>query len=496
MIDPALNERADPAGASRKAGHGQGLSRATFLFGLGGLAGKAAALLALPIFARLLTPEEFGRLDVLNALISASIVALILGTDVAATRLYFDRATQDARRQLLSSWYALGLAVISPLAVALLVWAGPISRALFGTSDLSLAVAIVGVVALAGMVYTITLGVLRATGRPLAYAVLEGGALVVNAALGILLLLIWRADATAVMLALAISWSVAGLLGLWAVRASIASPPSPAAAADLLRLGLPLAPAIAATLGADFFNRAYLLGTAGPTDAGYLSIAIRIASVAGLIVVATQLAWQPHAYRLGDAPDSLARLGTEARQILAVLSLCVGLLGLLAPEVVGLIGAGRYADARPAVGLALIGVLGTGLFAVTSLRSAMAQATRDIGLAVLVGVAAAVALNLGLAPSLGAAGTAAAIATGQLVPTGIVGRVGRRHTPLPVDWTRVAAIISVTVVAVVVGSIIESPVGVRVIAAAAYLAGLWFEGTIAAAAQGMRGGVQDSSGGR
>jgi len=477
--------------------HGRGsLARATILFGLGGLAGKAAALLALPIFARLLTPAEFGRLDVLNALLSASIVALILGTDVAATRLYFERGTALARRQLLSSWYALGVVVISPLAIVLIVLAEPISRALFGTSDLSIAVSIVGVVVLAGMLYTITLGVLRATGRPMAYAVLEGGALVANAGLGILLLIVWRADATAVMLALAISWSVAAAFGIWAVRANIASVPSRVAAADLLRLGLPLAPAVAATLGSDFFNRAYLLGTAGPADAGYLSIAIRIASVAGLIVVATQLAWQPHAYRLGDAPASLARLGIEARQILAVLSLCVGVLGLLAPEVVAVIGAGRYGDARPAVGLALIGVLGTGLFAVTSLRSAMAQATRDIGLAVLVGVAAAVALNLVLAPSLGAPGTAAAIATGQLIPVGVVGRLGRRHRPLPVDWTRVAAIVTMTVAVVLVGSMVESPFAVRAVVAAAYLVGLWLEGTVAAAAHDLRRRVQDSSGGR
>jgi O-antigen/teichoic acid export membrane protein len=450
----------------------------------------------LPIFARLLTPADFGRLDVLNALISASIVALLLGTDVAATRLYFDRDNPPARRQLLSSWYALGIAAISPLAIVLLLAADPISRTLFGTPELSIAVAIVGVVVLAGMAHTITLGVLRATGRPMAYAVLEGGALVANAGLGILLLIAWRADATAVMLALAISWSVAAVLGIWAVRASVASAPSWASAADLLGLGLPLAPAVAATLGADFFNRAYLLGTAGPTDAGYLSIAIRIASVAGLIVVATQLAWQPHAYRLGDAPASLTRLATEARQILAVLSLFVGLLGLLAPEVVAVVGAGRYADARPAVGLALLGVLGTGLFAVTSLRSAMAQSTRDIGLAALAGVAAAVAVNLVLAPSLGAPGTAAAIATGQLLPVGVVAWLGRRHGPLPVDWTRVAAIVTMTVAAVAIGSLFGAPLAVRVIVAVAYLAGLWLEGTVAVAARDVQRWLQDSRGGR
>ena len=41
----------------------------------------------------------------------------------------------------------------------------------------------------------------------------------------------------------------------------------------LLLLALPLVPAIAATWGADFFHRAYLLGVAGATQVAYLSVA-------------------------------------------------------------------------------------------------------------------------------------------------------------------------------------------------------------------------------
>ena len=226
------------------------------------------------------------------------------------------------RRELLSSWYALGIAFIVPPAIVLVAVSDPVSRAMFGTPDVAFALDLVGLVIVGGMVYTISLGVLRTTGRPLAYAMLEGGALVANAVLAIALLVWWRADATAVMLALALVWSAAAITGLWSVRASISAEPNRTAAGDLLRLGLPLAPAVAATFGADFFNRAFLLGSAGATEAGYLSIAIRIASVAGLIVAATQLAWQPHAYRLGTRPRPLSRLGREANVI--VIGLAAG----------------------------------------------------------------------------------------------------------------------------------------------------------------------------
>ena len=53
-----------------------------------------------------------------------------------------------------------------------------------------------------------------------------------------------------------------------------------------------------------------------------------------------------------------------------------------------------------------------------------------------------------------------------------------------------------TVAVVLLGSMVESPFAVRAIVAAAYLAGLWLEGTVAAAAHDLRRRLQDSSGGR
>lgn len=490
QADPGSHPRVESAPTAPPA---RRLSHDTLLFGLGSLAGKAIALLTLPVFARLLSPEQFGRLDVLNAMVSAGLVTLLLGTDVAATRLYFDRHTPEARRQLLGTWYVLGAAVISPLALALIVTSEPLSRLMFGTTKLSLAISSVGVALLAGMIYMITLGVLRTTGRPRDYALLEGGALVINGALAVLLLVVWRADAAAVMLALAISWSGAAIIGVASVWNTVASRPDRAAASALLRLGLPLAPAVAATWGADFFNRAFLLAGGGAAQAGYLSIAIRIASVAGLAVLATQLAWQPHAYRMGSSPAALGRLGIQARRILIALAVCVALLGLLAPEIVALVGAGRYADARPAVGWCLIGILGTGLFAVGSLPSVMARATREMGFAILVGAAVGVVLNVGLASSLGASGTALAIASGQVLTGAVAVILGRRHQRLPVAWRRVGLVIALATAAVIVATLPpELPLAIRAVLGVILIVGLFLEGTLPASVDDARRRARES----
>jgi O-antigen/teichoic acid export membrane protein len=460
---------------------GRTLTRDSILFGAGSLAGKGIGFVVLPVFARLLAPDQFGRLDVLNTLVSSAILIAMSGTDVAAVRLYFDRRTPGEQRRLFATWCAIALAIAAIPAAVLIVWSDPISRLLFGTADLALALACVGIALLAGILHFVTLGVLRATGRPLAYAVLEGGALIVNAGLAVVLLASWRADATAVMLALAVSWSGAAAIGLLLVRPAIVARPSRAAARALLLLALPLLPAIAATWGADFFHRAYLLGAAGATQVAYLSVATRIGSVAMLVVAAAQLAWHPHAYRLGVSSEATARLAAEGRQIIVALVLSVAVLGILTPELLLIIGGTAYAPASPAVGLFLVSVLGVGLFTVGALPSAIERRTTDLGMAIIAGVAVAVLINVAGAASLGAPGTASAIALGQFVTAAVAIRLGRRRISLPIAWGRLAVIVAVAIVAVLGSTFATNqPLALRSFLAALLGVALVLEGTLPA----------------
>ena len=463
-----------------------GLTRSTIFFGSGGLAGKVAALATLPFLARILPPEEFGRLDVLNALIGAALAILIVGTDVAATRLYFDRAGHSQRRELLASWYAVALGLALPAGILLIVASSRISHALFGAEAWAGAVALTGVVTIVGIANVVSLGVMRTTGRPQTYAMLEGGALVANAFLAIALLVWWRADATAVLLALALCWGAAATAGLWIGRAAVLGRPNARDMAALIRLGLPLAPAAAIAFGTDFYNRAYLLGTAGAFEAGLLSIALRIASVATLAVTAVQLAWHPHAYALLGAEDARPRLGVEGRQIVVLVAAAVGILGLATPEIVAVIGGGRFEAAGPSVALALAGVLGTTLLLIRALPSVIARRTSRIAIASSGGVLAGAALNAYLAPRFGASGTATAIAASQFIAVLLLAVLDRGGESLPVGWIRVALICGWTVGALALGQVAETQLAVRILAAIVFLGGLFVEGTARSAVAALR----------
>jgi len=137
--------------------------------------------------------------------------------------------------------------------------------------------------------------------------------------------------AAALMVALLASWGGTAAVAALALRHSIGARPQLPDARRLLQLGLPLAPAIAATCIADFVNRAYLYRTAGAVAAGEFSVALRFGSVAALMVAGFQLAWQPRAYALGrgdaalrhialDGIDGeLTSVGAQRRDLLAAL---------------------------------------------------------------------------------------------------------------------------------------------------------------------------------
>jgi O-antigen/teichoic acid export membrane protein len=409
-----------------------------------------------------------------------------VGTDVAATRLYFDRADHGQRRDLLASWYAVALALALPAGIALILASSAISRSLFGADDWAGAVALTGLITIVGLANVVSLGVMRTTGRPQAYAILEGGALVANAFLAIGFLIWWRADATAVLLALALSWGGAALVGLWIGRTAVLGRPNAPDMAALLRLGLPLAPAAAIAFGTDFYNRAYLLGTAGAFEAGLLSIALRIASVATLAVTAVELAWHPHAYALLEKADARQRLGVEARQIVVLAAASVGMLGLATPEIVAVIGGGRFEAAGLPVALALAGVLGTTLLLIVALPSVIARRTSVIATAASGGVLIGAALNAYLAPRFGASGTALAIAAGQFIAALLLAVMSGRGNSLPVGWARVGVLCGWTVAAVSIGQVADSSIALRGIAAVVFLGGLFVEGTARSAVSAVR----------
>ena len=455
------------------------LSRESLTYALGSVAGKVIGLALLPVLTRVLTPNEYGRFEVLSALGGTGISVLLLGIDVAVVRLALDPArTALERKRLVGTWIVVEAFVVVPAAAVLIV-AGPvISSMLFGSDAPDAAVPLVGLILLAGVPRYMVLTVLRMHRRPLASAAVIFATLAAYALLAIGLLTWWTRDVRSPLLAYGAGLVVGAIVGIAFIGRGALASPRWASARALLSLGLPLLPAVAATNIADLLNRTILLGALGAAEVAYLGIALRFASVVGLIVGGFQLAWQPHAFALGTGPAAMKRTAIDAGRILVVISSAVVLISFAGPEVVTLVVGQRFEGAVPAVGVALVGALATGIYVVASMPSALAARTRDLGISGTVGVSAAVGLNVLLAPAAGALGTAGAIAVGQMTGAAVAWRLGTPHAKLPIRRSAFGVVALAAFVALVCTTVAGLPLAARAALLGLFVVVAWGEGTL------------------
>jgi O-antigen/teichoic acid export membrane protein len=429
------------AGGLARAGLGA-MSRTSALFAAGALSGKVIGLIMLPILTRMLTPAEVGNLDVLMTLTNTLLVTIQLGLDVAALRLYFDQPTREAQRALLRTWFAITMSVSVATGLVIFELAPVVSSALFSSPDLQLALVAVSVAVVAGSAQTILLTVLRARAQAGRYALVNVTTLVLYAVLATTLLVHWRADPTAVITGWAIALVVVMGTGTFLLRRDLIGRPAGAPTRRLLRLGLPLAPAIIGTLISEFLIRFVLLKVSGSDQVAYFTVGNRFASVAALSLAVLQLAWVPRAYAVAAsaAPEARGAIGREGTWIIALVALSVLAIATGSRAIVEVAAGPGYEAALPPLSMALLGVLGAAVYLVASMPSAVGRATEDLSLAT--GLAAVVGIvgTAALASVFGASAAAGSQAAGQMVAVVAVAILGRRRASIGLEWSRILPI--------------------------------------------------------
>lgn len=418
------------------------LGRQAALYAIGAFVGKGFGFLMLPLLASALTPSELGRVDVLSTLGSNLVTILLLGVDVAFVREYVRRG--DDRGSLTGTWIAIGAATVAAPAVALVVAADGISQALFGTTSVAGGVSLVALTLVIGTLHVVNLNVSRASQHAGRHAALNVLALGMYAVLAAAFLWLGSRSAMSVIAAWASALGVAAVVGLWLNRGEITPRPSARQAARLLRVGLPLAPAVAIVWVSDFAVRAVLVTTSGSDAAGFLSVAVRVASVASLVLYAFQFAWQPVALasREGDA----TRRRAEVRGFVTASSVLLAAVALAAPEVVSVLADERFTPAIPVVAAVALGVVFQAISLVNGTYLLWQGRSGALALSTSLGAIAGFLVTVGLAPAWGAVGAALGITIGQAV-TAMVGLLsGAGTTPAWIDRRVVVPVAIATVV--------------------------------------------------
>lgn len=408
--------------------------RDTFTYTLPTVLSLGLGLVLLPIYARVLTRDEFGALDLVLALAPIVTIVMTLELQQGLGRLRAD-ATPEARRRMTgTAWIISGCGFLVFVAVGLAA-AGPLGRVVFSRDDFSgiFRLAVVSVTATA--VYTVVLNQFRWELRSRTYAAVSSVYVLVAVALTVLLTVVHGHGLAGVLVAQAVAGVAATAACLVLLRGSWRFVVDRTHLRRMLAFSLPLIPASLCVFVTLYFNRIALRVFGDLDDVATYGMAVRIAGFVGLLVVGLQSAVTPLVYSHYQDKETPRLLAKMFSGVIGVcVAVCVG-LNAFAADLTVVLGGREYTSSAPLVALIAPALLMGQLYVFAPGMGIALKTRAQLGVALAAALVDVIA-NVALVGALGPLGAAIATVASSLTFLGLWIHISQRYYPIPFEMRR------------------------------------------------------------
>jgi O-antigen/teichoic acid export membrane protein len=452
------------------------LGRHSAIYGIGGLVSRIIAVILLPLYTRYLTPSDYGKIETLLALTTVMGLILRAGITSAFFRFYFDVEDDAGRLRVLrtSFWFTMGGGTLG--LVLLLAFAGPVSTLLFGTASAANLVRAAGVALWATVNYEQMTSLFRVEERSVAFVCASLANVFLTIGITLLLVVGLEKGALGVIVGNFSGTLIVYLALLGYRREQLGLQFDRQLLREMNHFGLPLVPTALFLWITNFSDRFFLVKLADVSEAGLYSVGVRVASAMVLLLTAFRMAWPAFAYSIRDEREARLTYSYVLTYLTVITTWGALALTLLAPWLVDLLAAPRFADSASVVGPLAFATVSYGAYIVIAIGVGRARRTQFNW--VVTGAAAVVnvALNFALIPTYGMMG--AAIATVAAYTTMAVGMAwwSQKIYPVPYQWRRVATAALAGVALAAAGKELDVGLGGAAVLALAYPLALTFLG--------------------
>jgi O-antigen/teichoic acid export membrane protein len=477
----------DGPDAARRPSHIIALARQTIVYGISGIALQAIGVITLPVFARIFTKAQYGKLELATALSAVTLAVVDAGFASAAQRSFYDypEGRESERRTVIMTALSFTAVLGVVAAGALLLARASTSRWLFGGAHDS---ALVAVVALSiPLVNTASFlrETMRLRFRAWHYVASSILASVVAGGLGIFAVVVLDLSVRGVFVGVIGGNLLALLYGLVVARQDIGRHFSSYELKKMLRYGLPLIPTAAALWALALVDRIMLNKLGNIREVGEYAVANRISNILLLGVTGFALAFGPYIFAIYSQNRELERaVRVQTLRYVAIGLSFAGLaLALFAREIISL-AAPAFDKAYESVGLLALAIVVFGISTVVMAGISYARRTEFMALVAVVAAAVNIGLNFALIPPYGMIGAAIANAIAYVVLTTLHYVIAQRlyHTAY-----EVRKLLTTIVLATGLGSVglvrihsLALAVPLKVVVLASFPALLWMTGVIVA----------------
>ena len=403
------------------------------LYGISSVVIHGIPILVLPVYVRLLSPLEYGALEIIT--IFATFVNLTVALEITQgfARHYPDARTEGEKHEYASTALWFTLAAYGLFAGVGLFFSRPLTAMILHAAawENTLCVAIVAT-GLNG-VYLLLQNQLRWQMKPLAYVTASMTYIGLSVSVGIALIFLYQTGVTGVFYGQIIGAVIAGCFAWIMGRENYAFIFSRARCEEMLTFSLPLIPSSISVIVAGYVDRIAIQNLMTLDDVGIYSAGFRVASIANILMAGIYFSLTPliyQNYRKEGTPKELADIFIYF--LCGTLPVLMG-LSLFSRELLRLFTAPPYYGAWSIIPILAVASICSKLY-IFAPGLDIEKKTTMIALINLASAAVNIALNLLLIPSLGILGSALAtlISTALLFFTYM--RASWQFYPIPYRW--------------------------------------------------------------
>jgi len=416
------------------------LLRESSLYSLSSLLSRGFSFITVPVFTRILSPADYGALDLLSYV--AVLAPLVIGCalDQAVGRYYLDPSIDENERRRIASTalfyniivFAMAGLLLSPAADFL---ASEWLSGQVGPGTVQILLLFIWIQS----VFYITNNQLRYMFKARAYALSNVGNTVLSTAASFAAIVWFDLGVPGVFLGQAFGQLVFSSVSIWLARDCYRAVVDLRLLRRMLGYSLPLVPGTLAFFVMQYVDRYILNDIRGLTDVGIYGMGARIAALVNLFLMGFQAAWWPHVMSAFREPDAPVKFRKVAEVYLQVTMTILVLLSLFGHEILLLLTTPQFAAGYVVVPLLVLGAVMASVASYFSYGIQIAEKNHYRMLLNIMALLVTVSLNLLLVPRFGVLGAALAnavcfvsLAAGSLA-------VSQRLYHVPYSWPRLLA---------------------------------------------------------
>lgn len=475
--------RDEDEGVPRRLGLGA-LAQDAAIYGGARVLLKSLAFLLVPLYARYLTPAEFGVLELVLAF--AALVDVFINLSGVLARFYFDKDESRWRKQAITLFFLIETIYPAVLIGGLLLFADRLADPIAGDAVYASLIVIALIDLYLTNVVDISMSLTRLRRKPwtfVLYALTRG---LTYVTLAVLLVAVWELGVKGILIASLTAACLVFVVSAKEYVRDLVRDVDWRVGREMLSFGWPTIVSALAFYALNLLDRFFIKHYHGLDDNGLYGVAFRYSQIVLVGVFAFRMGWPQWHYswlHTERHPEMVARGANWSFAAIGFLAVLVSawilpLFHLIMPE--------RYWEATVAVAPLCLAAMATGAYAVTAVGLNVMKRMRLIPVTALLGGAFAVALYFLLIPPFSYVGAAWATVAALWLMAGMIGVVSHRIYPVPWDFRRIRLTLGTTLGLALAALAVDSwmpfsaSLPVRVAITAAYPAALLLGGFLTA----------------